>query len=101
VWLTLASPALGWSLIAVLALSSAGVPVVVERQHQAAEQRQAALELERKQAAEEAARQAAASIDDEALLSGIDSDIAQAAPDAMQPLASLMSDSETRSAGTR
>jgi hypothetical protein len=30
------------------------------------------------------------------LLSHVDSDIAQAAPDAMQPLASLMSDSSTK-----
>ena len=43
----------------------------------------------------ETARQAAYGMSDDELLAHVDNDIAQGAPDAMEPLASLMSESAT------
>jgi hypothetical protein len=105
-WRTLARPAMAGSLTAAMLLASIGVPATMHYQHQAAAERQARqlaqIEQEQRKAAEEAAlRKAADSIDDETLLSGIDSDIAQDTPDAMQPLASLMSDSGTSAKAAR
>ena len=52
-----------------------------------------AIQQEQQRLKEEAARQqAAVEINDDELLSHVDSDIAQSTPDAMQPLASLMID---------
>jgi hypothetical protein len=57
-------------------------------------QKQEAIAKQQKLAAEEVERaKAAAYIDDEELLSHVDSDIAQATPDAMEPLASMMTQS--------
>lgn len=92
-WGALSNPVMGWSLASALVLASVGVPVTVHHEHQVAAEHKLALEQQQKRVAEEARLQAAAKISDEELLAHVDDDIAQAAPDAMQPLASLMSDS--------
>jgi hypothetical protein len=90
----MASPMLAWTFAAALLVTSVGAPVAVHHEHVLAMQKQEALEKQQKLAAEEAERaRAAAAIDDEELLSHVDSDIAQATPDAMEPLASMMSQS--------
>ena len=95
-WVAISRPAMAGSLAAAMLVASIGIPATVHYQHQIEAQRQAQIELAKQKAAEEAAlRKAATSIDDDTLLAGIDTDIAQAAPDAMEPLASLMSDSST------
>jgi hypothetical protein len=92
-WMKLmAVPMLGWGLASVLVVAGVTVPVSVHHERQVAAMRQAAILEQQKQAAEAAARLAQNSIDDEDLLKHVDSDIAQAAPDAMEPLASLMGD---------
>jgi len=93
VWRLIANPVLGWGLAAVLVVGGGAVPVAVHHERQVAAQRLAAIQQQQHQAAEAAARLAQNAIDDEELLKHVDSDIAQAAPDAMQPLASLMGDS--------
>jgi cell division protein FtsL len=85
------NPLLGWGMAGVLAVAAVTVPVSVHHERQVAAQRLAAVQEQQRQAAE-AARLAQNSIDDEDLLRHVDSDIAQAAPDAMEPLASLMDD---------
>lgn len=91
-----ASPVLGWGLAAVLTATVVTVPISVHHERQVAAAEHAA-QVEHDRLAAEAARLtassvAANSVDDEYLLSHVDSDIAQATPDAMEPLASLMSD---------
>jgi hypothetical protein len=101
-WRMAATPALGWAMAAVLVASSVGIPVGVHHQRQVAQEQRLMLEQRQKLAAQEAAEQAAANarmndrISDDELLSHVDSDIAQATPDALQPLASLMSDTSTQ-----
>lgn len=96
-WMTLTRPAVSGAMAAVLAAASIGVPVAVVHHGQVvAEQRQeAANRINRinRQKAIEAQEHAAQAVDDADLMTEVDSDIAQEAPDAMQPLASLMSDS--------
>ncbi|WP_263358021.1 hypothetical protein [Acidicapsa ligni] len=87
----------GWALGCVIAVAAVGVPVSVHHQHVVAAEHEAAVqEQARLEAAAEASKAAgievASSVSDEDLLSHVDSDIAQAAPDAMQPLADLMSE---------
>jgi len=92
-WVKLmANPLLGWGMAGVLAAAVVTVPVTVHHERQVAAQRLAAVQEQQRQAAEAAARLAQNSVDDEELLWHVDSDIAQAAPDAMEPLASLMGD---------
>lgn len=92
-WMRLmAVPMLGWGLAGVLIVAGVTVPVSVHHERQVEATRRAAIQDQQRQAAEAAARLAQNSIDDEELLKHVDSDIAQAAPDAMEPLASLMSD---------
>ena len=91
---TVASPAMSWGLVAVLAVAGVGVPMEVHHQRQVEAARIMAIEQQKKHDAEEAARLAA--INDDELLSHVDSDVAQEAPDAMQPLASLMSDTSSQ-----
>jgi len=86
-----------WGLACGLAVTAIGVPTGVHlrnlqqfRIHQA-EQAAAAAAAEAKH--EEEQRQAALQINDEELMRHVDQDIAQSAPDSLQPLASLMSDS--------
>ena len=92
-WMRLmAVPMLGWGLAGVLVVTGVTVPVSVHHVRQVAATRRAAIQEQQRQAAEAAARLAQNSMDDEELLKHVDSDIAQAAPDAMEPLASLMGD---------
>jgi len=100
-WRTIANPALGGTLAAAVAIASIGVPAGIYHERAVEAEHKASLELQRKQAVELALKaQAAAAanpVDDEAFLDDVDSDIAQATPDAMQPLASLMSDGPSQS----
>jgi uncharacterized protein HemX len=101
------TPVAAWSLACALLIAGVGVPLGVQQQNaahqrkldadrQAQMQVQMQAQIERDKAtAAEAARQQAVSISDEDLLNHVDSDIAQAAPDALEPLASLMADSGT------
>jgi hypothetical protein len=75
-----------------LLVASVGVPLTVHHQHQVAIDRQLAAEKQLRLEQEKASAAAESAINDDELLSHVDSDIAQAAPDAMQPLAILMSD---------
>jgi hypothetical protein len=93
-WRVMANPAMVSTLATALVVTSIGIPVTVRHERQVAAQ-QAALDLQKKLADEKAA-QAAAEAEDEDLLSHLDSDIAQAAPDAMQPLVSMMSDTSSK-----
>jgi hypothetical protein len=95
----MARPAMIWSLACALVVVSVGIPVSVQHERQVATaERQAALDREQAMQAEAAKQQAAAAMSDDELLSHVDSDIAQAAPDAMEPLASLMSDTAAKQA---
>ena len=91
----LANPVMAWTLATMLVMTSVGVPVKVRHDRQLAAERAAEVqrqrELEKATAVEQVAD--ATALTDDELLDHVDSDIAQAAPDAMQPLASLMEDS--------
>ena len=91
-WRVMANPAMVSTLGCALVITSVGIPVTVHHERVVAAEQLAARERQQKLAAEEKERQAANAMDDEELMSHVDSDIAQAAPDAMQPLASLMND---------
>jgi cell division protein FtsL len=96
-WMRLmAVPMLGWGLAGVLVVAGVTVPVTVHHERQVEATRRAAIQEQQRQAAEMAARLAQNAMndsgDDEELLKHVDSDIAQATPDAMEPLASLMGD---------
>lgn len=83
-----------WALAVVLAVTGVSVPVGIHFHNEQVltEAKKAAAEhVKQEQQAE--LRQQEATIDDEALLKEVDGDIAQGTPDAMEPLASLMSDS--------
>jgi len=96
-WMRLmAVPMLGWGLASVLVVAGVTVPVTVHHERQVEATRRAMIQEQQRQAAEAAARLAQNSIDDEELLKHVDSDIAQAAPDAMEPLASLMGDTTSQ-----
>jgi cell division protein FtsL len=96
----IARPAMVWAMASTLACAllvvSVGVPVSVHHERQVVADRQAALDRERAMQAEAAKQQAAPAMSDDELLSHVDSDIAQAAPDAMEPLASLMSETAAK-----
>ena len=95
-WVVLAKPAMGWALGCVLMVTSVGIPVTVHHQRQLVAERNAQ-QLRQQQLAKQAAeQQATLAMTDDELLRHVDSDIAQDAPDAMQPLASLMTDASTR-----
>ena len=87
--------ALGWALggLLVAATVSGGL---VERQHKlelaraAAQQRAAAAQQEQTQ------QQAAAKEDEEDLLAQVDSDVSRQVPSALEPLAQMMTDEETK-----
>jgi cell division protein FtsL len=94
-WRLMANPVLDWTLACVLVVTSVGVPVTVHHQRQLVAERNAQI-LRQQQLQKEAAQQEADAMSDDELLTHVDSDIAQAAPDAMEPLASLMSDASTK-----
>ena len=89
-WHLFANPIAGWALAAVVAIGGVAVPTAIHQQHQEQARRIADEQARQKLATDQAARQAALAMDDEELLSHVDSDIAQATPDAMEPLAELM-----------
>jgi hypothetical protein len=99
----IANPTLGGALAAALLITSVGVPVGIHHERVMEAARQARLDQQKRdlqqQLAEEEARKslAADKVDDGAFLDDVDSDIAQATPDAMQPLASLMIDGPSNS----
>jgi hypothetical protein len=102
-WRMIANPTLGGALAAALLITSVGVPVGIHHERVMEAARQARLDQQKRdlqqQLAEEEARKslAADKVDDGAFLDDVDSDIAQATPDAMQPLASLMIDGPSNS----
>jgi hypothetical protein len=93
-WRMIANPALGGTLAAALLITSVGVPLGIRHERAVETARLAALdqqkkELQRRLAEEEAMKSVASDkVDDGAFLDDIDSDVSQATPDAMQPLAS-------------
>lgn len=98
-WHWFMAPAATWAAAAALAIAAVGVPVGVHHHNAAIAQQKADDEARQRklQEIQEAAQTQIAhtNIDDDKLLQHVDSDIAQDTPDAMQPLASLMSDSGT------
>ena len=84
--------ATGWALGCVLAAGSVS-GAVYQRQHQRELEKIAAEQAARQQKLEAEQR---ASTDDEDLLAKVDSDVSREVPSAMEPLAQLMSESETR-----
>ena len=93
-WARMHGPVLGWALGCAVAIGGVSVPVALH-QHRAAEAHLRDEQNRLRQAQEEKLA-AASAMSDEDLLSHVDSDIAQATPDAMEPLASLMRDSGTK-----
>jgi len=87
-------PGFSFALASMLAVTAISVPVGVHIRHseQVLASRRAADDAQKKQLAD-AERQGAYGMTDDELLSHVDSDIAQGTPDAMEPLASFMSDS--------
>jgi hypothetical protein len=96
-WHWFTAPAATWAAAAALAIVAVGVPVGVHHHNVVIAQQKAADEAREHKLQEiQAATQtqiAHTSIDDDKLLQYVDTDIAQDTPDAMQPLASLMSES--------
>jgi type IV secretory pathway component VirB8 len=92
-WSVITSPLLGWSLAAAVVATTVAVPVAVHHQHVIEVQKHEAVVRQQQLDQEKAAQARAAAIDDDELLSHVDSDIAQDAPDAMQPLSKLMNTS--------
>jgi len=95
-WWMIKSPAMSWALATAVVVSGVAVPTAIHHQREivaehAATQR-AAAEQARQKLTADAARQTASTMSDDELLSHVDSDIAQSTPDAMEPLARLMSD---------
>ena len=84
-------PVLSWTAAAAIAIAGVSVPVV--HRIQVDQQKHEAYVRDQQRIADEAAaKQRAYAMDDEDLLKHVDSDIAQGTPDAMEPLASLMTD---------
>jgi hypothetical protein len=94
------NPVLSWTMVGLVAAASVAIPVSVHHEREVAAERRLAVEqIEQQQRAaveaaklQEASAIQASAINDDELMSHVDSDVAQAAPDAMEPLASLMSD---------
>ena len=86
-------PALNWAAASIMALTAVSIPLAYRYEASQQQKHEAFVLEQQKIASEAAARQQAYAVDDEDLLRHVDSDIAQATPDAMEPLASLMSDS--------
>jgi uncharacterized protein HemX len=85
--------ATGWALGCVLAAGSV-TGAVYQRQHQREMQKIAAAEQAARQQKLEAEKRA--STEDEDLFAKVDSDVSREVPSAMEPLAQLMSESETQ-----
>jgi hypothetical protein len=96
VFRALAHPVMAWTLASALVVTSVGVPVKLHHDREAAAESAAAIQRQRALEKATAAQEAANSMTDDELMDHVDSDIAQAAPDAMQPLASLMTDTSAK-----
>jgi len=86
-----ANPVMAWSLAGALVVTSVGVPVNIHHERQV-EAAKIAAQVRQRELEKEAREQQANAMSDDELLSHVDSDIAQGAPDAMQPLVSMMSE---------
>jgi hypothetical protein len=93
-------PAMAFALAGSLAIVAVAVPYV-EQYHQSQliaqhekDVREQHVREQQQIAAAAQEKQAVYAINDDELLTHVDSDIAQGTPDAMQPLASLMSDDQ-------
>ncbi len=101
---SLTRPAIASALAGILIVGGAAVPILVHHERQlaiASEARALEQARERERIATERQQiqnvsQAADAVSDENLLSHVDSDIAQATPDAMEPLARMMNDPNPR-----
>jgi hypothetical protein len=87
--------AVGWALGCVLVAGSVSGGVL-ERQHQLELRRIAAQQRAAEQQKELREQQARAQVSDEVLLADVDSAVSQQVPSAMEPLAQMMSDDETK-----
>jgi len=90
-------PVANWAAAAVLLVAAVAGPVAYRERAAKIEQQQheAKILADKKVAEETAAKLQAYEMDDEELLKHVDSDVAQQTPDAMEPLASLMTDEKT------
>jgi hypothetical protein len=95
-WRAMANPIAVWTLTGALVVTGIAVPTGIHHQHQVEAARVAAQLEQQRINAVAAQRQAMLSMNDDELMSHVDSDIAQATPDAMQPLASLMADTDSQ-----
>jgi len=93
-WVRMRKQIVAGALGCVVAVTAITIPVNVVHNRQIAALHQAQLR-EQKRQADEAALQAS-QVNDDKLMADVDSDIAQEAPDAFEPLASLMSDSKAK-----
>jgi hypothetical protein len=91
-FLAIARPAVGWTMAAALLVASAGVPIAVHHERELAAERKLVQERQQELEAKAMEPKLAPAMNDDELMSHVDDDIAQAAPDAMEPLANLMSD---------
>jgi cell division protein FtsL len=99
-WRVLASPVMSWGLASAMVLASVGIPVTVHHERQLAAAHDAEVkhqqELAKVEVQNAAVTMASTTMTDDELLSHVDNDIAQQAPDAMQPLVSMMSDANSK-----
>ena len=87
--------AVGWALGCVLLAGSVSGGLL-ERHHRLELTRIAAQERVAEQQKQLRERQARAQVSDEVLLAGVDSDVSRQVPSAMEPLAQMMADDETK-----
>ena len=90
-WARMRKPIVAGALGCVVAVTAITVPVTVHQRNVAIAAHDA--QLKEQQRLADAAAQGAAAVNDDKLLADVDSDIAQATPDALAPMASMMSDS--------
>jgi hypothetical protein len=95
-WRMIANPIAVWAFGGALIVTGVAVPTGIHHQHQVDAARIAAQIEQQRMQAEQAQRQAMLAMNDDELMRHVDSDIAQATPDAMQPLASLMADTDSQ-----
>jgi hypothetical protein len=96
-WARMRMPVAAWTMAGALLVAAIAVPVEVGHQRSLTETHRKELDRQAKDAATAAViAQDASMISDEELLDHVDSDIAQAAPDALEPLATMMSETESK-----
>jgi len=87
--------ALGWALGCVLVAGSVSGGLL-QRHHRVEQARIAAEQRAAEQQKQLREQQARAQVSDEVLLAGVDSDVARQVPSALEPLAQMMADDETK-----